>query len=322
MFPRSTISAQGAVYSVVLISNYLTIRNQTAKLAKNQLSLRSNRSAMVGIVILNYNNSAQTLECLDSIRQHCDPSEYRICIVDNASTPEQQTILEKRAGEHIIISSQNRGYACGNNLGLRYLADQKDISCILVLNDDTRLTMDIIRPMEKYLMDHPECGVVCPLVLAPDGSIDRACARRQKGTRELIMQASSLWRRLGIQMHDFLPTEGLRSQREVHTQVPPGSCMMLRSEVWRKIGFLDEGTFLYFEEHILCEKLRREGLGCVLLPSLEITHLGAQTTKKQPSSAIYKHWRRSYLYFLKNYTNIPAAVVCLLRFRTWLKTLL
>lgn len=278
---------------------------------------------MVGIVILNFNNSHQTLECIDTIRRHCSGSDYRICVVDNASGADQLQILREGCpGVKIIPAQENLGYACGNNLGLRYFAAERDIDCILVLNDDTRMTMDIIRPMESYLMSHPECGVVCPLVLAPDGSIDPACARRQKDALALVMQASSLWRRLGVKPRDFLPTVGIRSQREVHTQVPPGSCMMLRSEVWKKIDFLDENTFLYFEEHILCEKLRREGLGCVLLPQLEIIHLGAQTTRQQSSSAIYRHFRHSYLYFVKNYSGVSPLIRPYLRFRTWIKTLL
>jgi len=316
------ISASGETYISLFFSIiHFIIRLNPAKLEKIRVSLRRLIPDMVGIVILNFNNSLQTLGCLDSIRKHCDPSEYRICVVDNCSRAKELTILRNNCTEHIIVSESNRGYACGNNLGLRYFAAQKDIDCILVLNDDTRFTMDIIRPMEDYLLSHSECGVVCPLVLSADGSIDRGCARRQKSTWDLIIQASSLWKHLGIKPHDFLPTQGLRSMSKVHTQVPPGSCMMLRSEVWRKIDFLDEGTFLYFEEHILCEKLRREGLGCVLLPQLEIIHLGAQTTKQQPSTAIYKHWRNSYLYFIKTYSKVPSAIRPYLRLRTWLRTL-
>ena len=275
---------------------------------------------MTGIVILNYNNSAQTLECLKTLYEHCKEGTYKVCVVDNASGQEQLDVLKEGCREHIIRSDENGGYARGNNLGLEYLAADPAIDTLLVLNDDTRLTSDILTPMRDHLLSHPECGAVFPLVKAPDGSTDRACARRQKSTWDLVLQATCLGR-MGVRRREFLPTENLQNEKEVCTQVPPGSCMMLRKEDFRRMGFLDPGTFLYFEEHILAEKLRREGLGCTLLPQLDIIHLGAQTTKKQPSKAVYRHWRHSYLYFMEHYTRIPAVLRLLLRLRTLPKAL-
>ncbi len=277
---------------------------------------------MVGIVILNFNNSAQTLGCLDTLYRHCKGDNYRICVVDNASRPEQAESLKAGLvhGEHLIVSPQNGGYARGNDLGCEYFDTIDEIDEILILNDDTRFTEDVVSPMQEYLDTHPRCGVVFPLVVAPDGRIDRACARRSKTWKDLALQATCLGK-LGIRRNEFLPLEGLRDNDEVRTQVPPGSCMMLRKDVFRRLGWLDPGTFLYFEEHILSEKLKRENLECVLLPRIQIVHLGAQTTAQQKGNVIYRHWRQSYLYYLREYSGMPAALRSILRFRTWLRTL-
>ena len=270
---------------------------------------------MTGVVILNYNNSGQTLECLKTLYTHCPEGSFKVCVVDNASRPEELEKLQRGCSEHIIVATENSGYARGNDLGLEYLSQDPDVDTLLILNDDTRFVMDIINPMREYLLSHPECGVVFPLVMAPDGSIDRACSRRQKSTRDLVIQATSLGR-FGVKTGEFIPISDLD---EAHPQVPPGSCMMLRKDVFEQIGFLDKGTFLYFEEHILYEKLHRRGFISTLLPKLEIIHLGAQTTKKQPSKAIYRHWRNSYLYFMKFYSSVPRWLQALLRLRTWFK---
>lgn len=277
---------------------------------------------MVGIIILNFNNSAQTLGCLESLYRCCREGNYRVCVVDNASRPEELAVLREgcRAGEKVIVSEKNGGYARGNDLGCEYFDTIEDITEILILNDDTRLTEDIVTVLEQYLHSHPDCGVAFPMVVAPDGSIDKACARKSKTNADLVIQATGLGK-LGLKRSEFLPVEGLREHDEVHTQVPPGSCMMLRKDVFRRIGWLDPGTFLYFEEHILSERLKKEGLGCVLLPKIQITHLGAQTTAKQPPKAIYRHWRDSYLYYLRNYSSVPAVLRAFLRFRTWLRLL-
>lgn len=285
---------------------------------------------MVGIVILNYNNSFQTISCVSSLCKFCGEGNWKLCVVDNASRQEEyeklSDVLQLCPNVHIIRSEENGGYARGNDLGCDFFASDATVDKILILNDDTRFTMDILTPMEAYLNAHPECGVVFPLVLAPDGSIDQACLRRQKSVSDLFIQATSLGR-LGFKRREFLPTDGFVPcphnviPESFPTEVPPGSCMMLPKDLFQKIGWLDPGTFLYFEEHIITAKLAREGRTCVLLPRVCITHLGAQTTKKQPSKAVYKHWRNSYLYFMKEYSKVPGWLQLFLRFRTWLKTL-
>ncbi|MCQ2156669.1 MAG: glycosyltransferase family 2 protein [Bacteroidales bacterium] len=275
---------------------------------------------MTGIVILNYNNSSQTESCLESLYSHCPAGTYKICVVDNASRPEELAKLRSFCREHIIVADRNGGYASGNDLGCEYFDADPQVDKILILNDDTRFTENILCPMEAYLDNHPGCGVVFPLVKAPDGSVDKACARRSKSRMDLFLQATSLGR-FGIKRSEFIPTEGLDAHDSLATGVPPGSCMMLRKDQFREIGWLDRHTFLYFEEHILSEKLKRMGLECVLLPKISIIHLGAQTTNKQPSKAIYGHWRDSYLYYLENWSGMPAPVRLWLRLRTWLKLL-
>lgn len=285
---------------------------------------------MVGIVILNYNNSSQTLACVQTLVKFCPAERWKLCIVDNASRKEEYAklpdVLKLCPDAHIMRSEENGGYARGNDLGCEYFASDDSVDKILILNDDTRFTMDILAPMEAYLDAHPQCGVVFPVVLSPDGQLDRACFRRQKTPIDLFLQATSFPRLFGLRRSEFLQGDPREAESMLAAKnfllVPPGSCMMLRKDDFHRIGFLDPGTFLYFEEHILLEKLRRDGKVSAIQPELSIMHLGAQTTQKQPSKAIYKHWRNSYLYFMKNYTDISAPLRWLLAFRTYMKTLL
>lgn len=272
---------------------------------------------MVGIVILNYNNSGRTIECLESLHTHCLKGNYKVCVVDNASSAEEFGRLEGACSEHIIRADVNGGYARGNNLGCSYFDSDEDVDKILILNDDTIFSEDIISPLEEFLDSHCDCGVVFPLVCAPDGSIDKACLRKQKTLSDLILQATSLGK-LGMKRKEFLPVGLITGKDPVYTEVPPGSCMMFRKEVFRSIGWFDPNTFLYFEEHIISAKLKRKGLRCVLLPGIRIAHIGAATTGKQTSKEIFRHWRHSYLYFIKEYTDTPAIIRHLLAIRTYI----
>lgn len=278
---------------------------------------------MLGIVILNYNNATQTLECLESLYEHCPKGNYKVCVVDNASRKEDLQALKKGCNEEILVAEENRGYACGNNIGLEYFDKDPEINAVLILNNDTLFTQDILTPLYRYLMEHEDCGVVFPLVVDRNGKTDPACIRRSKTVRDLVLQAT----RLKCRRREFIEESELRDadgrwmtdeDGAIFTQVPPGSCMMLRKDVFKRVGYLDPHTFLYFEENILSEKLKAHDLRAVLLPNTRITHLGAQTTKQQTSKAIKSHWRNSYLYFVRNYSSTSYAVYQALRFRTWL----
>lgn len=278
---------------------------------------------MLGIVILNYNNAVQTLQCLESLHKHCPNGNYKVCVVDNASRPEDIGLLRRECSEELLIADENRGYASGNNIGLEHFDKNPDVDAVLILNNDTLFTEDILTPLYSYLMTHGDCGVVFPLVVDRNGGVDSACLRHSKSCRDLILQAT----RLKLKRREFIPESDVKdaagrwltdADGAIFTEVPPGSCMMLRKDVFKSVGWLDPNTFLYFEEHILSDKLKAVGLKAVLLPDCSIIHLGAQTTSRQPSKAIFGHWRHSYLYYLASFSKVPFWLIQLLRFRTWL----
>ena len=85
---------------------------------------------MVGIVILNFNNSCATKKCLESIIEYESSDKYKICLVDNstdtvdrARTMENVDDLRRKeplADIHVILLKKNEGYAKGNNRGTEY----------------------------------------------------------------------------------------------------------------------------------------------------------------------------------------------------------
>ena len=100
---------------------------------------------MVGIVILNFNNSCATKKCLESIIEYESSDKYKICLVDNstdtvdrARTMENVDDLRRKeplADIHVILLKKNEGYAKGNNRGTEYFENDMDVSQILILKD-------------------------------------------------------------------------------------------------------------------------------------------------------------------------------------------
>ncbi|MBQ9475636.1 MAG: glycosyltransferase family 2 protein [Bacteroidales bacterium] len=274
---------------------------------------------MTGVVVLNYNNAADTLACVNSLKECCRGGNWKLCVVDNASRPEVAEEVGKALApeDKYIINPRNLGYAAGNNAGLRWLNTLAEVDNVLILNSDIVLSEDIVTPMEEYLASHPECGALSPLLLSPSGQPDYACARRRKTAFDLLLRSTSL-RRLGFEGGEFILKKdpSLLAAKSLGVEVISGACMMLPKKLFSELGFFDEGTFLYFEEDILCEKLRRAGRSCTLLPQISAVHKGAASTSRTSSSFLYKCYRDSLIYYMGNYTSTPSALRSLIRLRT------
>ena len=126
----------------------------------------------VAIIILNYKKWLDTIECLKSIK-NIDYKNYDLYIVDNNSMNQSlskinewlldnwntdskkidKNVIEHRCNDNkicLIQSSINNGYSAGNNIGIRYSL-KGNCKFILVLNPDTVVTEDFLKPMVTFL---------------------------------------------------------------------------------------------------------------------------------------------------------------------------
>lgn len=285
---------------------------------------------MVGIVILNYNNAGRTADCLESILKH-NSAPVRVAVVDNASTDDSVEMLKVWQNGHpdvfeLIVSPENGGYARGNNLGLEYFGKDEDVDKVLILNNDVIFTEDIIPTLSGFIDDYPEAGLVSPLLCCRDGRTpDSTCARRDCSVREIIWTYLLYFTDIaGILSHFsqkrkmLLADPKLLRQSQVAIELPSGSCMMIRKELFREIGWFDPNTFLYYEENILYRKLLAEGKQNYMLPGISCIHLGGETTNKVAHNASYmRSSKASGYYYATHYRNLKIFQKFVLEFAFW-----
>lgn len=284
------------------------------------------------VIILNYNNWEDTVNCINSIEQF-NTSPISIIVVDNGSP--NQSVSEsldnffktKYLSDYIFVkdkgatpkelpyltflsSSSNDGYAKGNNKGLEIAKNAADIENVLIINNDVLFVDDIIPKLKKAMATLPNAGLVSPILYTRNHEkIDYHCARKRKKIWFIISTLFFVfyypkkvmtyeYRHSLIHKLDFAKDEFLK------IDLPSGSCMFTTLDFFKEIGGFDTHTFLYYEEDILFEKINALKKQNYLLTNCEAIHLGAQSTSKVVKSFPLKCTLESIDYYLKEFRTL------------------
>ncbi|MGX2039763.1 glycosyltransferase family 2 protein [Methylocaldum sp. MU1018] len=219
-----------------------------------------NATPKTAIVVLNWNGKADTLACLDSLRQMDYPA-HRVIVVDNGSSDDSvAAIREAHPWVHLIENGTNLGFAGGNNVGIR-AALRDDAEFMLILNNDTEVAPDFLKALTEEAMRQPQAGVLAPKIYYYDQP-DR------------IWYGGGRWnaaKRRFEQIGDGEPDCG-QYDAVGETEFIVGCAMLIRASVFREIGLLDERFFLNYEEIDFCGRARQAGWRLVYVPKARLWH--------------------------------------------------
>lgn len=274
----------------------------------------------LAIIILNFKTYKETINCIQSII-NTNSRDYSIVVVDNNSGNKSLDIIydffkqkittsywidgmPANAQLLLLQSGTNKGYAAGNNIGLR-VACELGFKYLCVLNNDCLLLDNSLSILKNTLDDNNEALCVGPLLVKQDcKTIDYNCAKRRPTFFDIIrLSYLQKWLKTEQWQEKYFYLKkctNLTTPREVH--IISGSCMFFDAKKFADLDFFDEKTFLYYEEAILHEKARVRGYKILLNPNAEVIHLGAQTTKAHTeTSFLVRCEYNSLRYYLKTY---------------------
>jgi GT2 family glycosyltransferase len=269
---------------------------------------RMDRQPPVCIVILNYRNYPDTIECVRSVERIRYP-DYRVVIVDNASDNESQRILQETFPRHRVVQAgRNGGYAAGNNVGIR-IGLQEGAEFLLLLNNDTLVEPDFLDVLVAYALAHPQAGLLSPRIIEPGGGVSRRSTRRRPRLRDLAwnlgvgrwLGTNKAWLRWSYYEDEY----DFAQPKEV--DVVSGSCMLMRRSLIDAIGLLDENTFLFYEEFILHEKMRATPFRSVVVPASQIFHKEGHSVRTIGTRAALARLS-SLNYYLRRYRKTTPVV--------------
>lgn len=227
---------------------------------------------LVSIVILNWNQSALTIDCVKSVQQGVGGLTCEIIVVDNGSAEAEFQLLEKLPPSVRLISlAENLFFGEANNIG----AEAARAEYILLLNNDVLLTQDVLGKLIHVFDDAYFPGAVGPRFLYPDGAVQEAGA--------FILQNGWTFQqgKNGSRVDDHFRTGNHA------VDYCSAACLLLRRDVFLSVGGFDP-LFdpAYFEDADLALRLRSVGLFTYFCADADVYHHEGATSSKVWSAPV------------------------------------
>jgi GT2 family glycosyltransferase len=248
------------------------------------------KSSKAAVVVVNWNGRHLLDACLTSVLEQ-QPAPDRVIVVDNGSNDDSMAYLQARWPRVVALDAgSNLGFSAGNNLGIRD-AIAAGAEYVLLLNNDAQLMP----------------GALGELVAALDESGPAAWAAAPKilyrAHPEIIWSAGGRfdwWRGLSIDRGWNERDRGQYDQPEL-LEFANACCILVRSPIFRDVGLLDEGYFMYFEDSDLAARAGRTGARVAYRPAARVLHDvqgSSGGTKSCPSPVALYYWTRNRARFI------------------------
>lgn len=237
-------------------------------------------SVDVAVILVNYNSSAFTMDCLASIASFsvtslADGPSMHIVVVDNHSNDHEYQLLsgvqDRFPGVTLIRSNVNLGFTGANMLATQVL----DARYFFFLNNDTVFMNDVIGILFRFMESDTTAGVCTAQMF--DGNYSF--------TKSFHYFPSIVESVLGVGFARLLmparyPTNRKKYETPVSVPYVTGSAMFCRREALAAVGGMDVTHFLYWEEQDLCLRVHKAGMTVYLVPQAQFVHFYGKSTAR------------------------------------------
>ena len=252
------------------------------------------KNAVTAIILVNYNSSAFTLDCIQSIAEKTKES-YLICILDNASADKEINLLTaglnlqglsvekdtllKKGNLLLYLNTQNGGFAAANNKAIEIVLEEFPDTCyFLILNNDTLLTEDIIAKFKSFAGTCKQQPFLTCKTYTPEGEIwyNGGWVSQLKSTA----------------YHQY--TESPDEKVIAETGFITGCCLFFHASLLEAFErrLYDESYFMYAEDVDFSIQAALKGIQLIILRNCSFIHrvYGSSGGKHTGSSAFAQYY--------------------------------
>lgn len=261
----------------------------------------------LSIIILTWNSEAHICKCLSSLCDNLynDFDPFEIYIVDNGSTDRTKEIIEEFSRSHPdvikpILLDFNTGTTYSRNLALKKVTGDY----VAVIDSDVIVPPNFLFPLIKVFNDSPKAGMVVPKLICGNG-------RFQKSVDDFPTLITKLRRYFFLKKIEEV--EGRVGKTENHkVDYAISAFWLLKKEVLRKVGLLDEKIFYAPEDVDYCLRLWKAGYEILYVPSCVVIHNAQEisrgfklnrATVEHIKGLVYFFWKHRYCFKKPEFMN-------------------
>lgn len=246
-------------------------------------------------IILNYKHERDTAKCVSSIQKSDLGKAVKIMIVDNSPSEKNKNHFKKFFPKSDYIASPaNIGFAGGNNIGVKKaLAAGTDF--ILIVNPDVVIPKVFFLPLLKHFKDKM-VGIVAPAII-----------HKQKDSMYFGLDGKVDW---SLAKPEHQNIKKLKSTNPIISEFVTFACVLISKETFKKVGLLDDGYFMYFEDVDYCLSTGKKKIQIILDPKVVIEHNTSSSFSKPTGKLLISY--KSHLRFIYKWLPLTQRIKPLL----------
>ncbi|MDR1763745.1 MAG: glycosyltransferase family 2 protein [Dysgonamonadaceae bacterium] len=248
----------------------------------------------LSVILLTWNSEKYAAPCLDSLLNAIRHIDHEIFVIDNGSTDNTLSILEKYQSDKIVIikNTQNRGVAAARNQGLKLAKGDY----VWILDIDTVVNREAIDCLLQEMNNDSKIGVAGCKLVAESGDVQMSCRKFPTVRYKLF----NIMETLGIHIKNNngqFYTDELNGNAAFEADYVIGACQLIRKEALDEAGPLDEHIFYGPEDADFCRRLKLLQWKTVCIPTVSIIHHYQQISHKSLLSKISLSHLKGLIYF-------------------------
>ena len=259
----------------------------------------------VSVIILNWNGEQLLKQFLPSVVKYTPDDIADVVVADNGSTDKSLVLLKTQFPTvHIIELEKNFGFADGYNQAIAAVKTPY----VVLLNSDVEVTPNWLYPLVEEVEQHVDVVAVQPKIRS----------WKEKSSFEYAGACGGYMDRYGYpfcrgRLLHILETDNGQYDTPTDVLWTSGACMLVRRDVFVKVGGLDATFFAHQEEIDLCWLMRCRGYKLRCIPASVVYHVGGGTLEAESPRKTFLNFRNNLLMLYKNIPEYALKRVMLTR---------
>lgn len=246
----------------------------------------------VAVIILNWNGEKMLAEYLPQVISATDDTIADVIVADNGSDDGSLELLERSFPGVIVVKlDRNYGFAEGYNRAIA----ATDYRYTVLLNSDVAPATGWLNPLYDYMEAHPDVGACQPKIRS---YVDHKSFEYAGACGGFLDRNGYPYCRGRI--FDTVERDSGQYDMVIPVFWASGAALMVRSELYVKVGGLDKDFFAHMEEIDLCWRIKLAGYALVVIPQSVVFHLGGGTLPASNPRKTYLNFRNNLLLLHKN----------------------